>query len=224
MLLLGLALVATAAATFSGCAGKDTIERPTGDGTHFALATFAGGCFWCVEADFEKVPGVVAATSGYTGGHTHAPSYEQVSSGTTGHREAVEVRYDPKIISYEGLLEAYWRIVNPTDAGGQFGDRGPEYTTAIWYHTEDQRIAAQRSKAALDAGGRYSDPVLTPILPVARFYLAEDRHQDYYERHPMSYRYYRYLSGRDKYLRRTWGSDLRLDFNAFPGTAETHQP
>lgn len=201
-----------------GCAGKDPEEKAASDRKGLAVATFAGGCFWCVEAGFEKVPGVVAAASGYTGGHARSPSYEQVSSGTTGHREAVKVRYDPKIISYEGLLQAFWRMVNPTDAGGQFGDRGPEYSTAIWYHTDAQRTAAERSKAALDTSGRYRKPVVTPILPAKHFYLAEDKHQDYYLRHAMSYRFYRHFSGRDKYLEKTWGRNLEVDFEAFSGT------
>lgn len=218
-LLPKMTLAAILSAILLGCAGKDAAEQPAREPVGLAVATFAGGCFWCVEADFEKVPGVATATSGYTGGHTEAPSYEQVSSGTTGHREAVEVRYDPKIVSYEGLLEAYWRIVNPTDAGGQFGDRGPEYTTAIWYHTEAQRVTAERSKAAIDAGGRFKKLVVTPILPATRFYVAEDKHQDYYERHPMSYGFYRHFSGRDKYLKRIWGPDLQVDFDAVSRTA-----
>lgn len=220
-LLLGLALATSAAVMLLGCAGKDAAEQPAIETSGLAVATFAAGCFWCVEADFENAPGVVSATSGYTGGHTHAPTYKQVSSGTTGHREAVEVRYDPGIISYEGLLEVYWRIGNPTDAGGQFGDRGQEYTTAIWYHTEGQRIAAEESKAELNASGRYRKPVVTPILPAERFYVAEDKHQDYYRRHAMSYEFYRYLSGRDDFLERTWGSDLTVNFREYPGTANS---
>lgn len=216
-LLLALALAATAAASMYGCGGKDAVEQPLKNDKDLAVATFAGGCFWCVEAGFEQVPGVASAVSGYTGGYTHAPSYEQVSSGTTGHREAVEVRYDPKIISYVGLLQAFWRMVNPTDAGGQFGDRGQEYTTAIWYHSEAQRLAAERSKETLYASGRYRKPVVTPILPAKRFYVAEAKHQDYYLRHSLSYQYYRYLSGRDKYLRKTWGRDLQVDFEAYGG-------
>lgn len=217
--LFGLALAMSAVALLPGCAGKDAAEQPVLEASGLAVATFAAGCFWCVEADFEKVPGVATATSGYTGGHTRAPSYNQVSSGTTGHREAVEVRYDPDIISYEGLLQAYWRIGNPTDAGGQFGDRGTEYTTAIWYHTEEQRISAEKSKAELDASGRFKKPVVTPILPAARFYVAEDEHQDYYIRHAMSYEFYRYLSGRDDFLERTWGRDLEVDFRKYAGVA-----
>jgi peptide methionine sulfoxide reductase msrA/msrB len=213
--ILHLAVTALAVAALAGgCAGRDAAEQQEAENADLAVATFAGGCFWCVEADFEKVPGVVSAVSGYTGGHTHAPSYEQVSRGTTGHLEAVQVRYDPKAVSYETLLQAFWRIIDPTDAGGQFGDRGEEYTTAIWYHTPSQRTAAERSKAELDASGRYRRPVVTRILPATRFYVAEDKHQDYYENHPMSYQFYRYLSGRDSYLERIWGKDLRIDYGA----------
>ena len=210
--LVRLALAITAVLLW-GCQGADKNEQPEMDHGDLAIATFAGGCFWCVEAGFEKVPGVSTAISGYTGGHTQTPTYEQVSSGTTGHREAVQVFYDPELINYEALLQAYWRMVDPTDAGGQFSDRGQEYTTAIWYHTPEQRIAAEKSKAALDAGGRYQKPVVTPVLPASRFYEAEDKHQDYYKRQAARYEFYRYLSGRDSFLEKTWGDDLQLDFH-----------
>ena len=195
-----------------GCMGTNQAEQPKTGDSGLPVATFAGGCFWCVEAGFEKVPGVVSAISGYTGGHTPNPSYEQVSSGRTGHREAVEVRYDPRIIGYDQLLQAFWRMVDPTDNGGQFPDRGEQYTTAIWYHTEEQRVAAEKSKAALAASGRYDKAVVTPILPASRFYKAEEKHQDYYKNHAASYRFYRYFSGRDDFLEKTWGKDLHLDF------------
>jgi peptide methionine sulfoxide reductase msrA/msrB len=210
----GLFLGVLAAIFLWGCAGNDASEQSEIDTDGLAVATFAGGCFWCVEADFEKLPGVVAATSGYTGGHVAAPSYEQVSSGTTGHREAVRVHFDPETISYEGLLQGYWRMIDPTDADGQFGDRGEEYTTAIWYHSAAQRRAATRSKAELDSGGRYRRPIVTPILPAEPFYPAEDKHQDYSKRHPLSYGFYRYHSGRDAYLKKTWGKALRVDYRA----------
>jgi peptide methionine sulfoxide reductase msrA/msrB len=199
----------------AACAGGNPAEEREGAPEGLSVATFAGGCFWCVEADFEKVPGVVEAVSGYTGGHVPDPSYRQVSAGTTGHREAVQVHFDPARIRYDGLLEAFWRMVDPTDAGGQFSDRGEEYTTAIWYHDEGQRAAALASKAALEASGRYPRPVVTPVLPATRFYEAEGYHQDYAERNPLRYGYYRYLSGRDRYLERTWGEELDLDFARF---------
>ena len=222
MLLPGLALVlATTLLSGYPSTGMATPPDSDTDDGGLAVATFAGGCFWCVESGFEHVPGVVTATSGYTGGDTKDPSYEQVSGGTTGHREAVEVRYDPEILSYEGLLQAFWRMVDPTDAGGQFPDRGHQYTTAIWYHTQAQRAAAERSKTELDAGARHQEPIVTPILAAERFYVAEDKHQDYYKRHAAKYKFYRYLSGRDDYLEETWGRDLRLDFEKFSATAHT---
>ncbi|MEJ2130797.1 MAG: peptide-methionine (R)-S-oxide reductase MsrB [Gammaproteobacteria bacterium] len=185
------------------------------DTKSLSVATFAGGCFWCTESDFEHVPGVVDAISGYTGGHVKNPSYEEVSSGSTGHRESVEVHYDPNEISYEGLLAAFWRMVNPTDDGGQFVDRGMQYTTAIFYHDEAQRLAAEKSKQTMMASGRYSEPIVTPILPAEEFYVAEDYHQGYYEHNPIRYNFYRYRSGRDQYLAKTWGEDLEVDYRKY---------
>ena len=175
-----------------------------------AVATFAGGCFWCVEADFDKVPGVVETISGYTGGHVANPGYEQVSSGVTGHVEAVRVHYDPAQVSYERLLDAFWRMIDPTDADGSFVDRGQQYTSAIFYHDEVQRAAAEKSRDALAASGRYAKPIVTNILPAPEFFTAEDYHQDYHKRNPIRYKYYRYNSGRDQYLRKTWGEDLHM--------------
>lgn len=177
-----------------------------------AFATFAGGCFWCVESDFEQVPGVLDAISGYTGGQLANPSYGQVSAGGTGHRESVLVRFDPALISYDGLLQAFWRMVDPTDASGQFGDRGPQYTTAIFYHDDEQRRRAEQSLAELAASGRYAEPIVTPVLPASTFYPAEDYHQGYYARNPLRYKFYRYGSGRDRYLKRTWGDALHVDY------------
>ncbi len=222
--LLGLVFAAAAVAGLSACAGDDLVTQPKRDHSALALATFAGGCFWCVEADFERVPGVVEATSGYTGGHTQNPTYRQVARGTTGHRESVEVRYDPRIVTYDGLLEAFWRIVDPTDAGGQFADRGEEYTTAIFFHTEAQRAAAERSKAALQASGRYAKSVVTPIVPARRFHIAEDYHQDYYWKNPLRYSFYRFGSGRDRYLEKTWGEDLDVDYSRFSDAARFPKP
>lgn len=177
-----------------------------------AVATFSGGCFWCVQADFDKVPGVVKTVAGFTGGHVANPSYEQVSRGGTGHRESVEVYYDPGLIRYEGLLAAFWRMIDPTDGGGQFVDRGRQYTTAIYYHNDAQKLAAARSRDALARGGRYAKPIVTAILPAVPFYPAEAYHQEYHIKHPLRYRYYRYRSGRDQYLSRTWGKDLHPDY------------
>jgi peptide methionine sulfoxide reductase msrA/msrB len=170
-------------------------------------ATFAGGCFWCVEADFEKVPGVVEVISGYTGGHKANPTYEEVSAGGTGHVEAVQVLYDPAKVSYKELLDFFWRHVDPTDAGGQFVDRGNQYRSVIFYHDEEERRAAEESKKALEASGRFPGPVRTEIVQDAPFYRAEDYHQDYYKTHDYKYKFYRWNSGRDKFLSKTWGHE-----------------
>ena len=172
-----------------------------------ARAYFASGCFWCVESDFEKVDGVVEAISGYTGGQEADPTYEQVSSGRTGHVEAIKVTYDPDRISYQALLDHFWRHVDPTDAGGQFVDRGSQYRPAIFYHDEAQRAAAEQSLAALAASGRYEQPIVTPIRPAESFYQAEDYHQNYYKENPVRYKFYRYNSGRDQFINRVWGKD-----------------
>jgi peptide methionine sulfoxide reductase msrA/msrB len=172
------------------------------------LATFAGGCFWCVESGFEKLTGVHEVISGYTGGQMKNPSYEQVSSGRTGHVEAVQVYYDPTVISYEALVESFWRQINPTDNGGQFADRGEQYRPLIFYHDETQREIAEKSRAALDASGRFDSPIVTEIKPLEQFYPAEDFHQDYHKKNPLRYKFYRYHSGRDEFLEKTWGDDL----------------
>jgi len=169
-------------------------------------ATFAGGCFWCVESDFQKLPGVAKAVSGYTGGLKENPTYEEVSSGTTGHLEAVQVYYDPSVISYEALLDAFWKQIDPTDAGGQFADRGPQYRSAIFYHDEKQKRLAEESKKALDKSGRFNKPVVTGILPLTQFYEAEAYHQNYYKEHSFKYKYYRHSSGRDQFLDKVWGN------------------
>jgi methionine-S-sulfoxide reductase len=170
------------------------------------IATFAGGCFWCVESDYEKVDGVIEGISGYTGGHVTNPNYRQVSAGGTGHAEAVKVLYDPVKISYEQLLNVFWRQVNPTDAGGQFVDRGLQYRTAIFYHDEEQKRLAEKSKAALELSGRFEKPIVTEIVKIDTFYTAEDYHQDYYKTHPLRYKFYRYNSGRDQFLKKVWGA------------------
>ena len=172
-------------------------------------ATFAGGCFWCVESDFEKVDGVVEAVSGYTGGPEPNPTYKEVSAGGTGHAEAVQVRYDPDKISYKDLLDVFWRHVDPTDAGGQFVDRGSQYRTGIFYHDEEQKRIAEESKAALEKSGRFDKPIVTEIIPLTEFYAGEDYHQDYYDKNPLRYKFYRRGSGRDQFLNRTWGADAK---------------
>jgi peptide-methionine (S)-S-oxide reductase len=171
-----------------------------------AKATFAGGCFWCMEPPFDKLEGVVATTSGYTGGRVSNPSYEQVSYGGTGHLEAVEVAYDPSKISYEDLLEVFWRNVDPTDSNGQFCDRGDQYKTAIFFHDEDQRRLAEESKRKLIDSGRLQKPIATPIRPATAFFAAEEYHQDYYEKNPIRYKFYRSRCGRDRVLSKLWKS------------------
>ena len=151
---------------------------------HIETATFAGGCFWCSESDLVKLHGVAEVISGYTGGSKANPTYEEVSSGSTGHYEAVQVLYDPEKVTYPELLDAYWRHVDPTDKGGQFVDRGPQYRTAIFYHNEEQKRQAEASKAELARSGRFSRAVVTPILPLTTFYKAEDYHQDYFANNP----------------------------------------
>jgi peptide methionine sulfoxide reductase msrA/msrB len=170
-------------------------------------ATFAGGCFWCVEADFEKIEGVVEVLSGYTGGHKENPTYEEVSAGTTGHVEAVQVVYDPGKVTYGELLDIFWRHIDPTDPGGQFVDKGPQYRSAIFYHDEEQKKLAEASRSGLENSGRFERPIVTELIPFTKFYLAEDYHQDYYRKNPLRYGYYRLNSGRDNFLKMAWSSD-----------------
>ena len=170
-----------------------------------AIATFAGGCFWCVEADFDKVPGVISTTSGYIGGTLANPSYEQVSSKTTGHAEAVEIVFDPAKVSYEQLLEKFWRSIDPTTKDRQFCDAGSPYRTAIFTHGPQQAAAAQASKAALDKSKPFKEPIVTTIEAAGPFYAAEGYHQDYYKKNPVRYNYYRSACGRDARLLLLWG-------------------
>jgi peptide methionine sulfoxide reductase msrA/msrB len=171
-------------------------------------ATFAGGCFWCTESDFEKLPGVVKVISGYTGGTKENPTYGEVSSGKTGHVEAVQVYYDPTKITYEELLGYFWKHVDPTDAGGQFVDRGAQYRSAIFYHDEEQKRLAEKSKEALGKSGKFNKPIVTEVLKFTKFYEAEDYHQDYYKTHALKYKFYRHASGRDQFLEKVWGKEV----------------
>ncbi len=170
-----------------------------------ATANIADGCFWCVESAFDCVAGVIAAESGYTGGEKPDPTYEEVSSGVSGHVEAVRVRHDPSRIGYAELLDIFWRQIDPTDPGGQFADRGSQYQTYVYYDDEQQRALAEQSKRELEVGGRFEAPIVTPIVPATPFYLAEEYHQDYHIKHPVSYEQYRYGSGRTPFLERIWG-------------------
>ncbi len=166
-------------------------------------AIFAGGCFWCMEKPFEQIAGVTAVISGYSGGTTSNPGYGDYGAG--GHIEVVKVIYDPERVSYEQLLDTFWRQIDPTDAGGQFVDRGHEYSTAIYYLNETQRKIATASKQRMDRSGLFTAPIVTPIKPASTFYAAEDYHQDYYKKNPLRYWYYRSRSGRDDYLQTIWG-------------------
>lgn len=167
-------------------------------------AVFAGGCFWCTASDFESLPGVLAVISGYTGGAPANPTYHEVCSGQTGHAEAVQVVYDPDRVSYTSLLERFWRMIDPTDAGGQFVDRGSQYRTAVFYADGEQKRLAEASLDALERSGRFKRPVVTEILPLNRFYPAEDDHQDYHRKQPARYQTYRAHSGRDRFLEAIW--------------------
>ncbi len=175
-------------------------------------AVFAGGCFWCVESDFDKVPGVVSTISGYTGGKTDDPTYRQVTAGGTGHYEAVEITYDPARVGYEMLLAAFWRSVDPTDGGGQFCDRGQSYATAVFVANEKERALAEASKKA--AQTLVDKPIVTPILAAGPFYAAEDYHQDYYKNNPVRYRYYRFSCGRNRRVKELWGEHA---YEGIPG-------
>ncbi len=172
-------------------------------------ATLAGGCFWCMEPPYEKLEGVKEVIPGYTGGHKDNPTYEEVSANITGHAEAVEIVYDPSKITYEEILEVYWRQINPTDDGGQFSDRGSSYRTAIFYHSDEQKKLAEKSREDLIKSGRFKKPIVTEILPASTFYRAEDYHQDYYKENPIRYKIYRFGSGRDRYLEQKWGDNVK---------------
>ena len=188
-----------------GCSNAETQKENTSMSTQnegVERATFAGGCFWCMEPPFEKLEGVVDVISGYTGGHRVNPTYEEVCSGTTGHYEAIQVVYDPKRISYEALLDVFWRQIDPTDAAGSFVDRGPQYRSAIFYHNEEQKVIAELSKERLQDSKIYDKPLATQILALGPFYEAEQYHQDYHKKNPMRYKQYRSASGRDQYLKK----------------------
>jgi peptide-methionine (S)-S-oxide reductase len=177
--------------------------------TRVAVATFAGGCFWCVEEAFEKVPGVIRAVSGYTGGTVDRPTYEEVSSKSTGHYEAVQVTFDPTKVSYAQLVDWFWRNIDPFDADGQFCDKGSPYHTAIFTHDAAQHMTAEASKQALEASGRFKERVATKILPAAPFWVAEDYHQDYYKTNPHRYSYYKTACGRARRLEQIWGPPVK---------------
>ncbi len=171
-----------------------------------AKATFAGGCFWCMVHPFDELPGVVSVTSGYTGGTKKKPNYEEVSAGTTGHAESVEIVFDPTKISYEKLLDVFWHNIDPTTKDREFCDTGHQYRTAIFYHDENQKRLAEASKQALEKSKPFPGPIVTEIVPASIFYPAEEYHQNYYKKNPIRYKYYRWGCGRDKRLQELWGS------------------
>ena len=167
-------------------------------------AIFAGGCFWCMVKPFDSLPGILSVVSGFTGGHVPQPTYQEVTTGTTGHTEAVEITFDPEQITYEELVAIYWQQTDPTDAFGQFADRGDSYRPVIYYNSEEQRKIAEASKAALQASGRFTDPIVTTIEPAEPFYPAEDYHQDFYKKNTAHYNAYREGSGRAGFIRQNW--------------------
>jgi peptide methionine sulfoxide reductase msrA/msrB len=185
--------------TFAATAGSSNETK-----NRMEIATFAGGCFWCLEADFESVKGVKKVISGYTGGHDPNPDYGSVSSGATGHAEAVQVYFDPNEVSYDTLLTIFWRHIDPTDANGQFVDRGSQYRPEVFYHSENQKKQALASRNALNDAGIFDKPIVTPVTRFENFFPAEDYHQDYFKKNKIQYKYYRLGSGRDQFLDRTW--------------------
>jgi peptide-methionine (S)-S-oxide reductase len=198
MLLMGLIHFFTVHGQGAGVPAKDIpLEK----------ATFAGGCFWCMEPPFDHLEGVISTTAGYTGGNKKNPTYEEVSSGTTGHAESVQILYDPSRISYARLLDVFWHNIDPTVKNRQFCDEGNQYRSAIFYHSEEQRRLAEESKKALEAAGRFKGPIYTEIRPASEFYPAEEYHQKYYQKNPLRYKFYRFNCGRDARLKELWGSN-----------------
>jgi len=192
-----------------GCAGKEAAgqnAKRKSTMEKYETATFAGGCFWCMEPPFDKIDGVISTTSGYTGGRTVSPTYEQVSSGATGHAEALQVLFDPAKVGYRKLLEVFWHNIDPLVKDRQFCDVGEQYRSAIFYHNEEQKKLAEESKKELEGSGRFKQPIATEIVQATAFYPAEDYHQDYYVKNPVRYKFYRFSCGRDQRLKELWGS------------------
>ena len=221
--IVGIAIVASSV-LYVGCSAADnstTATKPTVANPYaptdpnLAVATVAGGCFWCVEAGYEKIPGVVEVVSGYAGGDSANPTYETVSAGGTGHTEAAQIYYDPAKITYNGLVQALWRIADPTDADGQYVDRGTQYRPAIFYNNEQEKQIAETAKQELQASGVYKKPVVIEIVPAGMFYPAEEYHQDYYKKNPLRYKAYTFNSGRYQFIESVYGKDYELDFNQF---------
>jgi peptide-methionine (S)-S-oxide reductase len=204
LLLVALTIVAALA---SAAPSPPATSKPAASSTQLKKATFAGGCFWCMEPPYEGLPGVVSVTSGYTGGNKVNPTYEEVSTGGTGHAEAVQIVYDPRKVSYQQLLERFWRNIDPTVRDRQFCDVGNQYRSGIFYHDEEQRRLALESKQEVERAKRFREPVVTVIVAATQFYPAEEYHQDYYKKNPIRYKFYRTNCGRDKRLKELWGKD-----------------
>ncbi len=207
VILLPICVLAALACASPGEARASSTEKAVPESAR--IATLAGGCFWCVESAFDGVDGVYSAVSGYTGGEKPNPTYQEVSSGGSGHVEAVQVRYDPAKLSYEDILHIFWRRIDPTDGGGQFADRGNQYQTYIFYHDEAQHAVAEESKQALAALGKFDKPIVVPIVPATEFYPAEEYHQDYHLKNAAHYKRYSYGSGRTPFLERIWGEEAK---------------
>lgn len=186
--------------------GFNIIAQAQGRGANMEKAIFAGGCFWCMTPPFEKLEGVIKVVSGYTGGSGKNPTYDDYAQ--KGHIEAVEITYDPSKITYSQLLDVFWKQINPTDSGGQFCDRGPQYRSAIFYHDDTQKQLAQKSKAELGQSGIFNSPVVTELIPASTFYPAEEYHQDYHKKNPVKYKFYRFSCGRDQYLKKIWSERM----------------
>lgn len=228
---VGMVVVASSA-FYVGCASTENstkVQTPTAANPYaptdanLAVATVAGGCFWCVEAGYEKIPGVVEVVSGYTGGQTENPTYSTVSAGGTGHTEAAQVYYDPKQISYNGIVQALWRIADPTDDKGQYVDRGTQYRPAIFYNNPQEQQIAEAAKQSLQESGVYKKPVVIEIVPTSTFYPAEEYHQDYYKKNPLRYKAYTFNSGRYQFIESVYGKNYELDFSQFKPTAGSVQ-
>lgn len=207
VLLALVALVGGAALLVAGPAQEAPKQAAAAPQAELETATFASGCFWCTESDFDKVKGVTETISGFMGGKTENPTYAEVSRGNTGHAEALQIKFDPKVVSYKELVDYYWRHVDLLDGGGQFCDRGNQYRPVIFTHTPEQRRLAEESKAALDKSGRFDKPIAVQIVDASAFTPAEDYHQNYHNTHPLQYRYYRYACGRDKRIEQLWGDE-----------------
>lgn len=225
--------IAASSTLYVGCASTEntaTVKNTPIDNPYaptdpnLAVATVAGGCFWCVEAGYEKIPGVVEVVSGYTGGQSTNPTYSTVSAGGTGHTEAAQVYYDPTKITYNGIVQALWRIADPTDDKGQFVDRGTQYRPAIFYQNEQEKQIAQAAKQSLQASGVYDKPVVIEIVPASDFYPAEEYHQDYYKKNPLRYKVYTFNSGRYQFIESVYGKDYELDFSQFKPDPTSAEP